>query len=235
VSCGDYTVRVSHRARHARLKLSAREGLVVTIPHGFARERVPELLEAKRDWLRAAEERAAKQRELLGPPGWDLPERIPLRAIGEDWQVEYRGTAAAVVSAHERPERRLLIRGSIGDRDAARRAAQRWVARKTHDHVHPWLLRLADAHELRVDKVLVRAQRTRWASCSSRRTISLNLRLMFLPSDLVRYVLLHELAHTEEMSHSQRYWAILGTLSPDFRTLDEQLRQAWRLIPSWAR
>ena len=64
-----------------------------------------------------------------------------------------------------------------------------------------------------------------------------NRRLVFLPTRLVRYVLLHELAHTVEMNHSQRFWGedVLQSLAPDYRDVDEALRNAWTLIPAWAR
>lgn len=58
---------------------------------------------------------------------------------------------------------------------------------------------------------------------------------MFLPHDLVRYVLLHELAHTEEMNHSRSYWTILESLEPNYAALDQELRSAWRLVPDWIR
>ena len=64
------------------------------------------------------------------------------------------------------------------------------------------------------------------------RTISLNVRLLFLPEPLVRYVLLHELAHTQKMNHSSFFWAIVQTLEPDYQRLDAELRSAWRAIPA---
>jgi predicted metal-dependent hydrolase len=56
---------------------------------------------------------------------------------------------------------------------------------------------------------------------------------MFLPPHLVRYVLLHELAHLREMNHGRRYWALLEGYEPGYRTLDSELRTAWSLVPSW--
>jgi predicted metal-dependent hydrolase len=56
---------------------------------------------------------------------------------------------------------------------------------------------------------------------------------MFLPHHLVRYVFLHELAHTEEMNHSRRYWMLLESLEPNYLALDRELRGAWRLVPEW--
>ncbi len=231
-----YEIRVSSRAKYPRLKMSARDGLVVVIPDGFDEARIPAVVEGKREWIRRNEERLRDHLKFLvhQAPG-ALPERILLRVIGEEWSVEYRRTGSPSVTAAERPGRRLLIYGDVDRDEAVRGALRRWLCRKTREHVTPWLETLSQDRGLPFGVVAVRSQRTRWASCSPKGTISLNMRLMFLPHHLVRYALLHELAHTEEMNHSRRYWTFLGSLEPNYRALDQELRDAWRLVPDWIR
>jgi len=82
--------------------------------------------------------------------------------------------------------------------------------------------------------VLVRSQRSRWGSCSRRRAISLNQKLLFVPPPLVRYVFLHELCHTVHFDHSPAFWAFLAQREPRWKALDEELDMAWRYVPLWA-
>jgi hypothetical protein len=56
---------------------------------------------------------------------------------------------------------------------------------------------------------------------------------MLIPEPLVRYAMLHELAHTTEMNHGPRFWAVVRELEPAYEEYDRQLREAWRLIPAW--
>src|SRR5271165_7357973 len=125
-----YKVEVSPRAKHARLKVSAKNGLTVTIPKGFDESRIPRILDKKRAWLRKVAERFEEQRKFLSPePPGQLPERITLRVIGEEWAIDYRTTAAETVSGVERPGNRLLLLGDIDNENAVKAALQRWLSR----------------------------------------------------------------------------------------------------------
>ncbi|CAN5500828.1 SprT family zinc-dependent metalloprotease [soil metagenome] len=229
-----YVVVEKRGIKYARLKLSARDGLQVIVPAGFDHDRIPKLLKAKRDWLERHGERLAEQQKFLKPePPGGLPERLILRAIGEELMVDYRMTGLNSVVGVERPGKRVLVYGDIDNEAAVKDALSRWLARKARLHLTPWLLRLSDEHGLPLHGVMVRSQKTRWASCSKHKRITINVRLLFIPARLVNYVLLHELVHTREMSHSKKFWTLLRSYSPGFDAEDEALRTAWRLVPQW--
>ncbi|GHU72002.1 zinc protease [Bacteroidia bacterium] len=69
---------------------------------------------------------------------------------------------------------------------------------------------LAKTHHFQYQSVKIRKSKTRWGSCSSKKTINLSFYLMLLPIHLIDYVLLHELCHTVEMNHSLAFWNLLN-------------------------
>ena len=86
------------------------------------------------------------------------------------------------------------------------------------------LAKLAAEHHFQYNRVSIRNQKTRWGSCSSNNNISLNMKLLHLPDQLIDYILLHELVHTRVKNHSQDFWNELETVVPNARTIDKQLR-----------
>lgn len=73
------------------------------------------------------------------------------------------------------------------------------------------MIRMAP-RELWPTRVAVRDTTTRWGSCSSTGTISFCWRLAFAPTDVMRYVVMHELAHRVHMDHSPEFWATVSRL-----------------------
>jgi hypothetical protein len=230
----DYTVRESPKAKYLRLKVSIENGVEVIVPKGFNRDRIPDILKKKQVWLGAASDRVEEQRKFLEPkPFGNLPDYVALRSVGEDWKIEYHTTSSKNVSTIEKPGNRLIVRGDVEDETACKLALHRWIARKAHAYLVPWIREVSEMNNLPFEKILVKGQRTRWASCSRHKTISINHKLLFLPRHLVRYVFVHELSHTIHMNHSKRFWRLVGVMEPNYKKLDEELRNAWRFVPAW--
>jgi len=83
---------------------------------------------------------------------------------------------------------------------------------------------LAQLYNFVYNRVSIRKQKTRWGSCSSKNNINLNMNLLHLPSELMDYVLLHELVHTRVKDHSKDFWNELNTVVPNARQIDKKLK-----------
>ncbi|MDD5433808.1 MAG: SprT family zinc-dependent metalloprotease [Nitrospira sp.] len=229
-----YSVRVSLRARHVRLTVSVQKGLEVVIPRGFDRKRIPAIIEEKRQWIRKAIEKVEHHAEFTPHDSEvKLPDHIFLQAINESWIVQYKEGHAKGVAVYETGEGLLILRGNVHDKPACKAALRRWLVRKAHDRLVPWLRDVSRETGLSFNHVLIRCQKTRWGSCSRHKGISLNLKLLFVPAPLARYIFIHELCHTVHMNHSQRYWKLVASKEAMYASLDKELKSEWRKMPHW--
>lgn len=83
---------------------------------------------------------------------------------------------------------------------------------------------LAERFGFRYRCLSFRNNLSNWGSCSVEDNISLNVKLMKLPDAIIDYVILHELCHTVEKNHSERFWALVKKVCPDYVSLREQLK-----------
>ncbi len=84
---------------------------------------------------------------------------------------------------------------------------------------------LAQQHDFSFSRCKITHASSRWGSCSSSGTISLNIGMMNLPFELIDYVIIHELCHTRHMDHSTRFWAEVAKFDPHYKIHRNELKK----------
>ena len=229
-----YSIRVSQRARHVRFQVTPERGLEVIVPKRFDRAKVPALVLKNKRWI----ERAIAKVKLLNESRvavvpWRIPTEIYFQAVDTQWQVVTTKASGGSIFAHERPGQILALHGAIDDPLACRTVLGRWLTRRGVIYLEPWLKRVSLETGLQYTSFTVKQQKTRWGSCSHRKSINLNARLLFLPSEVVHYILVHELCHTKHLNHSDRFWRLVEFYLPNYREVDRELRNTDSFMPAW--
>jgi predicted metal-dependent hydrolase len=155
----------------------------------------------------AAQERAREA--VQGPPG----------------TVPYLGTPLALVP--ETGRLRVHRRGDallVPARDPVP-ALERWYRRAARAEIAPRADAAAATVGRRVTALTIRAQRTRWGSCSPTGALSFNWRLLLAPEPVLDYVVIHEACHLRIADHSARFWALVEEHCPDWRDHARWLRR----------
>ena len=216
-----YTLVRDVRRRHAHLFLDEDLGPELRAPSWMNGQEADRLVARNAQWLTDAKARQAHAHatKLALVNGAELPfldERVRLSlAAGHRWHVRLQG--------HQLNVRGPGIAGMRIDEKALRAALERWYRKQAAEIFWPRLQELGVAEGLVARGITIRAQRSRWGSCSSRGHINLNWRLMLLPSVLADYVLVHELCHLRHMDHSAAFRALLAKLLPDYRSREQRL------------
>ncbi len=217
----DYPIRRSDRARRARINVSA-DGVEVVVPRRMALRHVAPFVEEKRPWI----ERTLKRIR-------EAEEASAVR-LADGGSVPYLGRVLDLAVRVEpgRVRSHVALRGdtlhvAVGSpgAQAVRDALEGWYRRRAREEVAPRLDAACARAGTSYTRLSIRAQRTRWASCSSNGAMSFNWRLLLAPAEILDYVVEHEVAHLEVLDHSARFWRLLGSRCPGYREHERWLRR----------
>jgi predicted metal-dependent hydrolase len=89
------------------------------------------------------------------------------------------------------------------------------------------ILYFSSIHSFRVNTVRVKKLKTQWGSCSVRRNLNFNYKILFLPEHLQDYLIVHELCHLHELNHSKKFWAHVEAILPDHKERRKELRKIY--------
>lgn len=226
-----WNVRVSRRARRLSVRVYPGGRVEVVVPPGAPASLVHQFVHTHREWI---DERVADLSAAAPRAQEFRPKTIELRAVSKTIEVRYELLPRRGVLAQTRDHGgALILRGSISSDDDVADALRLWLLDVAHDELGRQLAQVAEECGLEFARVQTRRQRTRWGSCSSGGTISLNACALFLEPAIVRYLLIHELCHTRHMNHSRRFWQLVESFEPDYQRLDRELSKGWQHVPGW--
>jgi predicted metal-dependent hydrolase len=201
-----YTVRRSARARRVRVNVHPHAGVEVVLPESAPERAAAAAVSELRPWI---ERRLGEARELIA--------LADLRSVAERGTVPYLDSLLELVPpagrtrVHRSGERLLVPAGD------ARPALERFYRRAARAEIAARLDRATALTGSAYSDLSIRAQRTRWASCSAGRRMSFNWRLLLAPERVLDYVIWHEVCHLEILDHSPRFWALLERRWPGYR------------------
>jgi hypothetical protein len=74
------------------------------------------------------------------------------------------------------------------------------------------------------NKIFIKNQKTRWGSCSKKKNLNINYKIIFLPKRHQDYIIVHEMCHLKEFNHSRKFWALIESVLPDYLEIKRELR-----------
>ena len=219
-----YTLRRSARARHLRVTVDPRRGVVATVPgvrtsETRARALVEPFLGAREVWLRGHLARhAATAAELaaIGP----IHDGSLLRYRGELHRVHVvAGSPSSRRSHVERvggdTEDQLVVTLAPSERRVLAAILEAWLRVRARDALDAAIARHAPALGVTPARVTVRDTRSRWGSASRAGRLSFSWRLVLAPPGVLETVAVHELAHLRVFGHGPGFWALVVARMPD--------------------
>lgn len=216
---GNITVRRNIKSSQVRIRVTAGGALSASLPRYAPLFLVKRLIKNSRDELRKILEQAKPKQKFVN--GMQIGKSHILKIQQTNYPtfcvsrtknqilIETPSLDKLLTSANDRKIREVIAQ-------ALKLEAKSYLPKR--------VVFYAQKCGFKYNKVRFSHASSRWGSYSSTGTVSLNIALMKLPFELIDYVIIHELAHTREMNHSRKFWAIVHSIDPDFQKHRRELK-----------
>ncbi|WP_436900252.1 M48 family metallopeptidase [Halovenus halobia] len=212
----EYEVRDSTDASEPRIDVDI-HGVTVVVPEGDDVQHA-ELLKENAAWVVDQQRKYDAYREQVPDRTFEAGERFPF--LGED-----RELVIEPLQKHEVDEDSIRLRKSAVEQSSVKQVLENFYRSRAREYLTDRTDHYAERMSVEYEELELRNQRTRWGSCSTGGTISLNWRLIMAPPDVVDYLVVHELAHLTEQHHGREFWQLVGEHIPDYKEKAEWLEQ----------
>jgi len=217
---GEIKIRKNKLARSVKLSVGVDGSLRASIPYYSPEFAVRRLINGNRDEIRKMlathnAKNSYQDGDLIGKT-----HTLFLRKFsGEEIKISNEGNQILVQIPQELAFENPLVQSEI------RKTVSKILRKQAKAYLPRRIDFLAEKYGFSFEKLRFSHTGTRWGSCSSSGTISLNIALMNLPHHLIDYVIIHELCHTRQMNHSSKFWQEVEKYCPDYKKYVQEIKQ----------
>jgi predicted metal-dependent hydrolase len=228
--------RVSKRASRISARIDTR-GIEVVLPVDCTQSEAIPLLQQHQRWFKKKWSQL-QQHQANRMQHTQLPLTIAVPLIQRDIHIKVEQGAIGY-------QLHCLLSDAPDMPDCSYALGRHMEKDTVQSHILQWLNQLAEhlfepileAHAAQMGLVYTAFStafyRSRWGACTEKSAVSLNSALLFFDEDVVRYVVIHELAHLVHMNHSQVFWKLVRQFCPNYAMMKAKLRQGEAQLPPW--
>lgn len=213
---------VRTRRRTIALIVQRDGSLTVRAPLRMAEEDIRRFVESHSGWIARNQARA---RAAAPPPARQYADGETFLYLGQLYPLSIVARQRPALAFDGRAFR--LAESAI---PGAKAAFVRWYKARALEVLSERVQARAVQHGFTYQKIRISSARTRWGSCSSSGTLSFTFRLVMAPLEVVDYVVVHELVHTQVKNHSKTFWRQVEEIMPDYKTRRDWLKKNGRLL-----
>ena len=215
-------IQIIRNARSRRLRLRVEhQQIKMTVPVSCSKQQIQSFLQQAESWLLKTWK---IQQEQVQSIDQTLPAQLQLFNQAQALQVCYQSQKNNFVFDSEK------LQLSISDRNPEA-YLKAFVIAYAKEQLPGYLVQIAQETGLSFNVCHIRQPKTRWGSCSAKHDIMLNSALVLFPQEIVRYVSVHELAHTHHFDHSSRFWQLVAQHDANFQQHRQYLKNTF--LPYW--
>jgi predicted metal-dependent hydrolase len=210
----EYKIKVNSRSKKITLKIKSNGDLIITTPPLVPKFLIKKFVKQNEAWIKEKQQ----QRKEVSP-----------KFIGKNFLYLFGKKYPLKIVETPGPSRVMLKKEEIvlNIHDSGKKidfdftnppmVLTRFIKNTAQHYITKKAATMAKKMKLEYKKIGFKAQKTRWGSCSSRKNLNFNWRLAHFKPEIIDYVVIHELAHLEQMNHSRDFWELVEKHHPEYR------------------
>ena len=206
-----YILKYSKRARYLRMQIKNKAELEVILPRGYQVSDAEKFLRQKSVWIKRHLVNSAR----IGDKFYLLGHKISVTQNHDLFTKRHK-----VIFKNDH----LIITSPSDSIEDSVAIYNRWLRRLAKKSLITRVHKIAKKLNFEINRISIRAQKTRWGSCSKTGNLSFNYNLMKFPKEVIDYVIIHELCHLKEMNHSKKFWKLVEEFCPNYKFLRNELK-----------
>jgi predicted metal-dependent hydrolase len=209
----NYIIKKNNRAKHIRIAINNKAEVVITKPRLVPMFMVEKFVKENEKWITEKLELAKKRIATLNyqeSSVWYLGREYNYLYKPGKSKIIFEGTTLTVYSYSEL---------------AAKRYLKDKLKKESKDMIYSFVKEYASKMNLSYNSIRLKDQSSRWGSCSAKKNLNFNWRLIMTPPQVLRYIVVHELAHLKYLDHSKNFWNYVECYDPEFRENRRWLRR----------
>lgn len=236
-------VLIQSRRKTISITVEPDQKVLVKAPNQVSREEIQHVVQKKAPWIIKKRRRLANQSatDVLGfTEGrqlWYQGKAYFLKIYKEENQKESKQEAAkkeAFAMEQEREKRhgrvallgeQMIVYAESGQGAEIRKHLLQWYYQQAGQRIAKLVENYSSFFEESVNRISIKDQKSLWGSCSSKRNLNFNWRLIMAPPQVARYVVVHEMCHLKHMNHSKEFWKEVADILPDYQEWKRWLRK----------
>ncbi len=213
-----YQVQRNQRSRNLRLRITPTAQVVVSAPLRTSEQAIARFVQEHLSWVMKNQAKIKARKSFI-----------------DDNSVMVFGTQYKKIidtlekTLHKQPVyihgQQIHIRPVTQTTSSITRTLETFLKTTAQKYIVPRTQQLAKIMDIRFHSLTLRDQKTRWGSCSSHGGLNFNWRLVQYPTAVIDYVIVHELAHRQEMNHSVKFWAIVAKFDSQYKSHRQWLQK----------
>jgi predicted metal-dependent hydrolase len=209
-----YTLKRSSRAKLIWLDIKRQSGLTVTIPHNYSVCDLPDYLNSNSQWILRNFSKYCN--DVSASPVNTVRPSHTISYLGKSLKVTQNRTGFGL-NAVKLEQNKLIVSLNSSGGNLSSQELEHWLKIQAARMINKKVEEFSQQMRLLYNRVVIRDQKSRWGSCSCLKNLNFNWRLIMAPEPVLDYVIIHELCHLKEMSHSKSFWDLVARYCPQWR------------------